>query len=51
MQVLYDNPRKWGRRIVNAVRRLRNTRPCVIVDFGTATTFDCVSKKGEYMAA
>jgi type III pantothenate kinase len=23
--------------------------PCVIVDFGTATTFDCVSKKGEYM--
>jgi type III pantothenate kinase len=23
--------------------------PCVIVDFGTATTFDCISKKGEYM--
>ena len=23
--------------------------PCVIVDFGTATTFDCVSKNGEYM--
>ncbi|HEX6820679.1 MAG TPA: type III pantothenate kinase, partial [Candidatus Sulfotelmatobacter sp.] len=23
--------------------------PCVIVDFGTATTFDCVSAKGEYM--
>jgi type III pantothenate kinase len=23
--------------------------PCVIVDFGTATTFDCVSAKGEYL--
>ena len=23
--------------------------PCVVVDFGTATTFDCVSAKGEYM--
>jgi type III pantothenate kinase len=23
--------------------------PCVVVDFGTATTFDCISKKGEYL--
>jgi len=37
-------------RIVNAVAAFeKHGGPCVIVDFGTATTFDCVSKKGEYM--
>src|SRR3984885_1905513 len=51
MQVLYDNPAKVGAdRIVNAVAAFEKYGgPCVIVDFGTATTFDCVSKKGEYM--
>jgi type III pantothenate kinase len=51
MQVLYDNPAEVGAdRIVNSVAAFEKYGgPCVIVDFGTATTFDCVSKKGEYM--
>ena len=51
MQVLYDNPAEVGAdRIVNAVAAFdKYGGPCVIVDFGTATTFDCISQKGEYM--
>src|SRR5271166_5324312 len=51
MQVLYDNPAEVGAdRIVNAVAAFEKYGgPCVIVDFGTATTFDCVSPKGEYL--
>jgi len=51
MPVLYDSPAEVGAdRIVNAVAAFeRYGGPCVIVDFGTATTFDCISKKGEYM--
>jgi len=51
MQVLYDNPAEVGAdRIVNAVAAFEKYGgPCVVVDFGTATTFDCISKKGEYM--
>ena len=49
--VLYDNPAEVGAdRIVNAVAAFEKYRgPCIVVDFGTATTFDCISKKGEYM--
>jgi len=51
MPVQYDNPAEVGAdRIVNAVAAYEKYGgPCVIVDFGTATTFDCVSKKGEYL--
>jgi len=51
MQVQYDNPAEVGAdRIVNAVAAFEKYGgPCVIVDFGTATTFDCVSAKGEYL--
>src|ERR1700728_4551354 len=51
MPVHYDNPAEVGAdRIVNAVAAFEKYGgPCVIVDFGTATTFDCVSLKGEYM--
>jgi len=51
MPVHYDNPAEVGAdRIVNAVAAFeRYGGPCVIVDFGTATTFDCVSAKGEYL--
>jgi type III pantothenate kinase len=51
MQVLYDNPAEVGAdRIVNGVAAFEKYGgPCIIVDFGTATTFDCISKKGEYM--
>ncbi len=48
--VLYENPAEVGAdRIVNAVAAFEKYGgPCVVVDFGTATTFDCVSAKGEY---
>jgi type III pantothenate kinase len=51
MPVHYDNPAEVGAdRIVNAVAAIEKYgSPCVIVDFGTATTFDCVSAKGEYL--
>ncbi len=51
MPVQYDNPAEVGAdRIVNSVAAFeKHGGPCIIVDFGTATTFDCVSAKGEYM--
>ena len=49
--LLVDNPKEVGAdRIVNGVAAYDKYRSAVIVvDFGTATTFDCVSDKGEYM--
>jgi type III pantothenate kinase len=49
--VLFDEPRDVGPdRIVNAVAaRERYGGPCIVVDFGTATTFDAVSAAGEYV--
>jgi type III pantothenate kinase len=51
MPVLYENPSEVGAdRIVNSVAAYETYGgPCVVVDFGTATTFDCVSTKGEYL--
>lgn len=51
MPVLYENPAEVGAdRIVNGVAGFEKYGgPCVIVDFGTATTFDVISKKGEYL--
>jgi type III pantothenate kinase len=51
MPVHYDNPAEVGAdRIVNAVAAFEKYGgPCVVVDFGTATTFDTVSAKGEYL--
>ncbi len=51
MPVLYDHPGEVGAdRIVNAVAAFdKYGGPCIVVDFGTAITFDAVSKKGEYL--
>ncbi|MGE0369827.1 MAG: type III pantothenate kinase, partial [Candidatus Dadabacteria bacterium] len=51
MPILYPNPKEVGAdRIVNGVAGYEKHRGSVIVvDFGTATTFDCISEKGEYM--
>ena len=51
MPVHYDNPTEVGAdRIVNAVAAYEKCKQsCVVVDFGTATTFDAVSAKGEYL--
>jgi type III pantothenate kinase len=51
MPVLYENPREVGAdRIVNAVAAFERVKgAAIVVDFGTATTFDCISEKGEYL--
>ncbi len=51
MPILYDNPKEVGAdRIVNAVAAFaKYRRVLIVVDFGTATTFDFVSSHGEYM--
>jgi type III pantothenate kinase len=51
MPIFYDNPKEVGAdRIVNAVAAFNKFhKEAIIVDFGTATTFDYVSPKGEYM--
>jgi len=50
MPVLYENPAEVGAdRVVNGVAAFEKYGgPCIVVDFGTATTFDCVTAKGEY---
>jgi type III pantothenate kinase len=51
MPIRMDNPREVGAdRLVNAIaayERIQNT--CVVVDFGTAITYDAVSAEGEYL--
>src|SRR5579864_9529240 len=51
MPVLVDNPAEVGAdRIVNGVGAFeRYGGPCIVVDFGTATTFDVISRKGEFL--
>ena len=51
MPILYDNPKEVGAdRIANAVGAYElYGGPTICVDFGTATTFDCISDKGEYL--
>lgn len=51
MPLLYDNPKEVGAdRIVNAVAAFHKYRTSlVVVDFGTATTFDCISDQGAYL--
>lgn len=51
MPIATDNPREVGAdRIVNAVAAFTLTGgPLVVIDFGTATTFDAVSEAGEYL--
>ncbi|HET6923044.1 MAG TPA: type III pantothenate kinase [Anaeromyxobacteraceae bacterium] len=51
MPILYDNPREVGAdRVVNAVAAWQRWKcGLVVVDFGTATTFDAISPRGEYL--
>ena len=50
IRVLYDNPRDVGAdRVVNGVAAWQlYGGPAVVVDLGTAITFDVISRKGEY---
>ncbi len=51
IKILYDDPKSVGAdRICNAVAGFKKYGgPLIIVDYGTATTFDVVSDKGEYL--
>jgi type III pantothenate kinase len=51
MPILYDNPREVGAdRIVNAVAAYERHRcSLIVIDFGTATTFDFITAQGEYL--
>jgi type III pantothenate kinase len=51
LPILTDNPREVGAdRIVNALAAFtRYGGPSIVVDFGTATTYDAVSERGEYL--
>ena len=55
MPILYDNPQEVGAdRVVNGIAAYEElgraaSRPVIVVDFGTATTFDAISAKGEYL--
>lgn len=51
LRIDYDNPREVGAdRIVNAVAAYRlYGGPCIVIDFGTATTFDAISANGHYI--
>lgn len=51
VQIRYDNPHDVGAdRIVNAVAAFRRVQgAAIVVDFGTATTFDCISPSGDYL--
>ena len=51
ISIKMDNPKEVGAdRIVNAVAAFtRHRKACIVVDFGTATTFDYISENGDYM--
>jgi type III pantothenate kinase len=51
LPILYDNPSEVGAdRIVNAIGAFHKYGcSLIVIDFGTATTFDCISSQGEYM--
>jgi type III pantothenate kinase len=51
MPILYDNPGEVGAdRVVASVGAFEKYGgPCIVVDFGTATTFDAITAKGEYL--
>ena len=51
LRIVYDNPKEVGAdRVVNGVAAFRNYGgPCVVVDLGTAITFDAVSAQAEYL--
>ncbi len=51
MPIVYDNPKEVGAdRVANAIGAYDlYGGPCIVVDMGTATTFDAISAAGEYL--
>ena len=51
IKILYDNPQEVGTdRVVGALAAYKlYGGPCIVVDFGTATTFDVITESGDYL--
>ena len=51
VKISYPHPHEVGTdRLLNSLAAFRRYETsCIVVDYGTATTFDCVSEKGEYL--
>lgn len=51
INILYDNPKEVGAdRIVNSIAAIKKYgQPLIVVDFGTATTFDAINSNGDYL--
>ena len=51
LRILYDSPAELGAdRVVDALAAVaKYGAPCIVVDFGTATTFNAVNEAGEYL--
>ena len=51
MPILYENPLEVGadRVVASLAAYEKYGGPCIVVDFGTATTFDAITEKGEYL--
>jgi type III pantothenate kinase len=51
LNILYQDPHSVGAdRICNAVAgKLKYGNPLIVLDFGTATTFDCINENGDYL--
>ncbi|MCX7830113.1 MAG: type III pantothenate kinase [Acidobacteria bacterium] len=51
LNILYENPLEVGAdRVVNAVAAVKSYKlPCIVIDFGTATTFDVIDRTGNYL--
>jgi len=51
LAITTDNPKEVGAdRVVNAIAAFsRYGGPCIVIDFGTATTFNCVNARGEFI--
>ena len=51
LKILYQDPHSVGAdRICNAVAgKLKYGNPLIVLDFGTATTFDCINEDGDYL--
>ncbi len=51
VKIRYPHPYEVGTdRLLNSLAAFRRFRKaCIVVDYGTATTFDCISERGEYM--
>ena len=49
VNIRYENPKEWAGQDSQRSGLSQVWRPVIVVDFGTATTFDAISRNGDYM--